>query len=203
MDDSSGCICDTSGEIVHRESVKQLITTPLNSFNQGKTWQRPCVETRHVRKLWTVSGWNITYQIMRKVSFTDSVTRHCISEEDWTQMELNELWGQKQVKHAKLYSDLLQAFKIDHLIALDFILIREDFSSCMLGASHWDNFWKMLSPMDHPYEYLLGEVTKVMRSKARLACRSTLLTTKWLSDHERRWNLEHHMRASTAVHSIV
>ena len=37
---------------VWRENGKQLGTTPLNPFKQGRTWQRPCVEIRHVKKLW-------------------------------------------------------------------------------------------------------------------------------------------------------
>ena len=30
--------------------MKQLSTTPLNSVNQSKTWQRPGIETKHVKK---------------------------------------------------------------------------------------------------------------------------------------------------------
>ena len=42
---------NTSVQLVWRESVKQLSTTPLNSFNQGKSWQRPCIEIRQVKKM--------------------------------------------------------------------------------------------------------------------------------------------------------
>ena len=47
---SSGCMGDISVQIVWRESVKQLSTTPLNSFKQGKAWQRSFIEIRHVKK---------------------------------------------------------------------------------------------------------------------------------------------------------
>ena len=40
-------LSNTSVQLVWRESVKQHSTTPLNSFKQGKPWQRPCVEIRH------------------------------------------------------------------------------------------------------------------------------------------------------------
>ena len=41
---SSGCMGDISVQIVWRESVKQLSTTPLNSFNRDETWPCPCIE---------------------------------------------------------------------------------------------------------------------------------------------------------------
>ena len=47
LSESSGCMSNTSVQLVWRESVKQLHTAPLNSFKQGKTWQRPCIETPH------------------------------------------------------------------------------------------------------------------------------------------------------------
>ena len=43
---------NTSVQLVWRESVKQLSSTPLNSIKQGKSWQRPCIEILHVKKLW-------------------------------------------------------------------------------------------------------------------------------------------------------
>ena len=45
-------LSNTSVQLVWRESVKQLSRTLLNSFKQGKSWQRPCVEIQHMRKLW-------------------------------------------------------------------------------------------------------------------------------------------------------
>ena len=50
---------NTSVELVCRESVKQVSTTPLNSFKRGKSWQRPCMEIRHVKKLWISSNRKI------------------------------------------------------------------------------------------------------------------------------------------------
>ena len=41
-------LSNTSVEMVWWEIVKQLRTTPLNSFKQGKLWQRPCIEIQHV-----------------------------------------------------------------------------------------------------------------------------------------------------------
>ena len=43
-------LSNTSIQLVWRESVTQLSTTPLNSFKQGKSWQSPCIEIRHVEK---------------------------------------------------------------------------------------------------------------------------------------------------------
>ena len=34
----------TSVQLIWQESVKQLSTTPLNSFEQGKSWQHACIE---------------------------------------------------------------------------------------------------------------------------------------------------------------
>ena len=45
-------LSNTSVQLVWRESMKEVSTTPLNSFNQGKSWQRPCIEILHVKKLW-------------------------------------------------------------------------------------------------------------------------------------------------------
>ena len=45
---------NTSVYLVWRESVNQLSTTPLNSFMQGKSWERPCREIRHVKNVWIV-----------------------------------------------------------------------------------------------------------------------------------------------------
>ena len=41
----------TSVQLVWRESVKELGTTLLDSFEQGKSWQRRCIELGHVKKL--------------------------------------------------------------------------------------------------------------------------------------------------------
>ena len=41
-----------SGQTVQRESVKQTSITPLNSFEQGRTWQHPCIEILHSERLW-------------------------------------------------------------------------------------------------------------------------------------------------------
>ena len=43
---------NASVHLVWRERVKQLSTTPLNSFKQGKSWQRPCIMIWQVKKLW-------------------------------------------------------------------------------------------------------------------------------------------------------
>ena len=43
--ESSGFMGDTVVEIVARESMKQVGTTPLNSTSQGQTWQ--CLAWRH------------------------------------------------------------------------------------------------------------------------------------------------------------
>ena len=45
------------------ESVRQVSTAPLNSLHQSKTWRCPCVETRHVKKLWTGVG-NVVTAVM-------------------------------------------------------------------------------------------------------------------------------------------
>ena len=37
-------------KIAKRERVKQLIATPLNSLNQGQTWQRQGIDTRTARE---------------------------------------------------------------------------------------------------------------------------------------------------------
>ena len=37
---------DTSVKIAERQSVKQLIATPLDSANRGQRWQSPCIEPR-------------------------------------------------------------------------------------------------------------------------------------------------------------
>ena len=37
-------LSNTSVQLVWRESVKQLNTTPLNSSKRGESWQRPCTE---------------------------------------------------------------------------------------------------------------------------------------------------------------
>ena len=44
-------LSNTSIQLVWQESVKQLRTTLLRSFKQGKSWQRLCIEMRHVKKL--------------------------------------------------------------------------------------------------------------------------------------------------------
>ena len=46
MGECSCCVGDTFVRKVYRESVKQYSKIPLNSLNRGKTWQRPCVQTR-------------------------------------------------------------------------------------------------------------------------------------------------------------
>ena len=43
-------LSNNSVQLVWRESVKQLSTTPLNSFKRGNSWQRPCSETQHMQK---------------------------------------------------------------------------------------------------------------------------------------------------------
>ena len=48
LTETSGLRTDTSVKTVERESVKQLSTTPLNWLNQGQTWQRSGIQTRHV-----------------------------------------------------------------------------------------------------------------------------------------------------------
>ena len=48
---SSRFIGDTAKKTVEGESMKQLSPMLPNSHNQGQTWQHPCVETRHVKKL--------------------------------------------------------------------------------------------------------------------------------------------------------
>ena len=42
---------NTSVQTVLRESVKWLSRTPLKSFRQGNSCQRPCLEIRHLNKL--------------------------------------------------------------------------------------------------------------------------------------------------------
>ena len=37
--------------MTEQASVKQLSTIPLNSINRGYTWQRPWIETMHVKKI--------------------------------------------------------------------------------------------------------------------------------------------------------
>ena len=54
MGRSSSCMGDTSIQMTQWESMKQLSTTLLNSFNQGKTWQHQCIEIQHMDKLWTL-----------------------------------------------------------------------------------------------------------------------------------------------------
>ena len=50
-------LSNTSVQRVWRESGKQLSSIPLNSFKQGKSWQRPFIEIRHMKKkLWVDSG---------------------------------------------------------------------------------------------------------------------------------------------------
>ena len=49
MSETSGRKSNTSVRPAWRESVKQLSTTALNSFNRDKTRQRPCIEIRHVK----------------------------------------------------------------------------------------------------------------------------------------------------------
>ena len=45
-------LSNTSVQPVWRVFVKQLSTIPLNSFKQGKSWWRPCIEIRHVKTMW-------------------------------------------------------------------------------------------------------------------------------------------------------
>ena len=48
-------LSNTSVKLVWRESVKnKLSTTPLNSIKQVKSWQRKCIETRHMKTLWVL-----------------------------------------------------------------------------------------------------------------------------------------------------
>ena len=50
------CFSDTSLKTVERlESVKEVSTTPLSSFSQGRTWQRPSSDTLHVKKVLIVT----------------------------------------------------------------------------------------------------------------------------------------------------
>ena len=44
-------LSNPSVQLVWRGSVKELSTTPLNSFKQGKLWQHQCIEIRHMKKL--------------------------------------------------------------------------------------------------------------------------------------------------------
>ena len=44
-------LSNTSVQLVWRESVKQLGTTPQKSFKQGKSWQRPCINIQHEKKV--------------------------------------------------------------------------------------------------------------------------------------------------------
>ena len=46
-------LSNTSVQLVGRESVKRLGTTPLNSFERGKSLQRPYFEIRYV-KMWII-----------------------------------------------------------------------------------------------------------------------------------------------------
>ena len=59
----------TSGKIVERRTVKQLSRTPRNSVDKDRTWQRPCRETRHLKKLRIASLGFPTFMHRRK---TDS-----------------------------------------------------------------------------------------------------------------------------------
>lgn len=47
---------DTFTRTVKWESIKQISTTLLNSFNQAQTRQHPCIETWHMKKLW-IQHW--------------------------------------------------------------------------------------------------------------------------------------------------
>ena len=49
-------LSNTSVQMVWRESMKQLRTTPLTSIKQGESWQHPCIEIRHVKNLWIAAG---------------------------------------------------------------------------------------------------------------------------------------------------
>ena len=51
MSESSGILSDRSVKIAEREGVKQLTTTPLNSTEQGETWQHPCIKTGHMKNV--------------------------------------------------------------------------------------------------------------------------------------------------------
>ena len=52
----------TSVELVWRESVEQLSTTPLNSFKKGESWQRPRIEIQHVKKRKKKKKWIFSCQ---------------------------------------------------------------------------------------------------------------------------------------------
>ena len=68
MSESPGFMCDTTTKIVRQESLKQLSTTLLNSINQGRTWQRLCIETWHVNKLWTEAWMRKHFLILCVIS---------------------------------------------------------------------------------------------------------------------------------------
>ena len=72
-------LSNTSVQLVWRESVKQLGSTPLNSFKQGKSRQHPWIEIRTVKKLWIQPEDAHAYTIVQGKLFmsnTYSLNRH-------------------------------------------------------------------------------------------------------------------------------
>ena len=70
-------LSNTSVQLVWQESVKQLGTTPLNSCKRGKSWQRPCIEIRHVKKWWTLDQEKCRFCVSGVV--TKTTTTKCLS----------------------------------------------------------------------------------------------------------------------------
>ena len=54
-------LSNTSVQLVWREGVKQLSTTPLNLLKQGESWQRPYIEIRHVKMCEERKHCNVIY----------------------------------------------------------------------------------------------------------------------------------------------
>ena len=79
MGESSGFTGSTSVKTAERESVRQPSTSALNSVNQT-TWQRPCIDTRNVKKeekkLWS-HHWNLQVTEIHSASNNKPPTERC------------------------------------------------------------------------------------------------------------------------------
>ena len=64
MGKSSSFMGDIPITIADQESIKQIIKTPLNSISRGQAWQRPCIQTWHVKKLWVPKNLHLIYDML-------------------------------------------------------------------------------------------------------------------------------------------
>ena len=104
---------ETSVQLVWRESVKQLSTTPLNSFKRGKSRQRSCIEIQHVKKKVNTCGLFPSPQEHRGVGASRSFL--CVCWFSW-------LWLVRRRKMVNILSSCQQVVVVYFWVLLQVLI---------------------------------------------------------------------------------